>query len=180
VQPGGRAEDPEAERLWRGLASSSAVEARQIVRSLVARPKDAVAWIRGRLRAVPRAAPRRIARWITDLDSDSYRVRRRAARELKRLAEQAEPALRRAAVGGPSPEVRHMARVLLDELRNDRFRPPPDRRQACRAIEVLEEIGDGAARKSLEVLAAGAPEAFLTIEAQGALERLGQGREAGP
>lgn len=173
------ARGPGAERLWRVLATRNEARAQQAVRLLAARPGLTVAWLRQRLAAVPRANPRQIARWIGDLDRGRYRVRRHAARQLKILAEQAEPALRQAALAGPSPEVRHTAHVLLTQLRNDRFGPPPERRRASRAVEVLEEIGDEAARKCLEALAAGAPEAFLTIEAQGALERLHQRRQDG-
>jgi hypothetical protein len=48
----------------------------------------------------------------------------------------------------------------------------PDALRAPRAMEVLEQAGTAEARKLLETLAHGAPEALLTREAQAVLGRL--------
>jgi hypothetical protein len=63
----------------------------------------------------------------------------------------------------------------LDKVKGERLAPSPDRLRAVRAVEVLERIDDCAARRLLTALAAGAPEAQLTVEAKSALERLTQG-----
>ena len=50
----------------------------------------------------------------------------------------------------------------------------PDRLQALRAIEALEQIGSPDARKVLDTLAKGMPESRQTREAKAALDRLQQ------
>jgi hypothetical protein len=68
----------------------------------------------------------------------------------------------------PSLETRQrLERLLrsLDEL-------TPDQRRGIRAVEITENLGTPAARKLLQTLAAGAPAARLTREAQASLERL--------
>jgi hypothetical protein len=44
--------------------------------------------------------------------------------------------------------------------------------QAVRAVAVLEDVGTSEARRALEVLAGGEPEARLTREATAALRRM--------
>ena len=83
-----------------------------------------------------------------------------------------EPALTEALRRPPSLEVRRRVEGLLERLRGERLHPPAERLRAARAVEVLERIGDRAARRHLAALAAGAPQAQLTIEAKSALERL--------
>jgi hypothetical protein len=61
---------------------------------------------------------------------------------------------------------------VLERLRGPVTRP--DVRRALRATAVLEDLATPAARKLLEELAAGAPEARLTRDAQAALARLGR------
>jgi hypothetical protein len=51
--------------------------------------------------------------------------------------------------------------------------PPPVLR-AVRAVAVLEDVGTPPARRILEALAGGEPEAILTREARAALRRLAQ------
>ena len=58
----------------------------------------------------------RVKRLVNDLDSDSYRAREDATKELIRLAELAEDALRRAVVGRLSAEARRRVTRVLDEL----------------------------------------------------------------
>jgi hypothetical protein len=160
------------ERLWADLGTHDPVKAQQTIRALVAGSRQTLPLLKKHLPPVPRADPDRIARCIADLDHDQFAVRRRAARELEALAEQAETALRRALTGRPSLEVRHAIARILEKLKTDRLHPPPDRLRASRAVEVLEDIGDREARQLLAGLAAGAPGTALTVEAQAALERL--------
>jgi len=47
----------------------------------------------------------------------------------------------------------------------------PELRRQVRAVEVLERVGGAEARRVLEALAGGAPEARLTQEAKAALAR---------
>ena len=71
-----------------------------------------------------------------------------------------------------SAEVRRRALAFLG-----RFDPPtpsPDRLRQLRAVELLEGIATPAARDVLSELAKGTADAPLTLEAAGALARLGR------
>src|SRR5207244_1267145 len=52
------------------------------------------------------ADPQKMARWIAELDSDQFAVREKATRELEKLGESAQPALRQALEDQPKPEAR--------------------------------------------------------------------------
>jgi hypothetical protein len=96
--------------------------------------------------------------------------REQAIRELERLGELAEPALRKALEGQPSLEVRRRVEGLLQKL--DGPVTLPQHLRSLRAIEVLEHIGTPAAQQVLAQLAKGATAAHLTREAQAAVARL--------
>jgi hypothetical protein len=97
-------------------------------------------------------------------------VRDQALTELRRLGEQAAPALRKAREGRPSAEAARQAKQLLAEVEGPVT--DPERLRQLRAVEVLERIATPAAREVLEALAKGAPGARLTQEAKASLERL--------
>jgi RNA polymerase sigma factor (sigma-70 family) len=159
--------DPAAlERAWTALAGEDATAAQAALATLSAAPEQAMAFIRGRLR--PAAAPRiPVSRLVADLDSDEFRVRESAARELARLGPQAEAALRAALAGKPSPELRKQAEALLEKLEG----PVTDAEtlRPLRAVAALERIGAAAV---LRELAKGDPDALLTREAKTSLARL--------
>ncbi len=113
---------------------------------------------------------KQVARWIADLDSGDFAVRQRAAISLEGLEDLAAPALREKLSQHPSAEVRRQAQRLLEKL--DGPVTSSKLLQALRAVEVLEQIGTSDAQKVLKTLAAGAPEARLTQEAQAAMARL--------
>ncbi len=157
-----------AEALWRDLAGEDVGAAYEAVCALAAR-KEA-AFLVDHLRPVAAADPALLGRLIADLDSDAFAKRQQAERDLGKLEEMAEPALRKAAADSTSPEVRRRAEALLARLES--AVPAAGTVQALRAAEVLERIGTPEARQLLQHLAAGAPEALLTREAKSALERL--------
>jgi hypothetical protein len=163
---------PELESLWAELGTDDPVKAHQAMTALVARAAQTLPFLEKRLRPVPRADPRRLARVIADLDSSQFSVRQRATQELERLGEPAVPSLRQALTGNPSPELRRRLEQVLDTHRAQRLHPSADQRRLARSIEVLEQTGGPAARRLLAALAQGAPEARLTRDAKGALDRL--------
>jgi hypothetical protein len=179
----GAAEPPpskELETLWADLCTKDAAKAERTVAGLADRPAQVVPFLRHRLQPVPAADSRRVAQWLADLDGEEFAVREAAAKELEAMGEVAEPFLQRARRGKPSAEVRHRIDGLMDTVKQHRLFPPPDRLRAARAVEVLERINNCAARRALAVLAGGAPDAALTIEAKSALERLTQGAAETP
>jgi hypothetical protein len=172
-----RAETPAGKKLdrwWADLGSKDPIRVDRAMTSLVARPAQTVAFLRKRLSPVPAADGRLVAHLLAELDHERFPVREKATRDLHRIGEVAEPALRRALANHPSPEARRRIERLLGLLRSERLSPPADRLRAVRAVEVLERIGSPAARRVLTALARGTPEAGLTVEARAALERLNQ------
>jgi WD40 repeat protein len=159
----------ELSRLWPDLGCEAA-KAYPAVWALVAAPQQAVPFLRARLRPVAAADPGRIAPLIADLDSNRFAVRDKASKELERLGELAEPALRKAGEGQPSPELGRRVHQLSEKLEGPVT--APERLQALRAITVLEHIGTPEAQEVLQALARGAAEACLTREAKAALDRL--------
>jgi hypothetical protein len=79
-----------------------------------------------------------------------------------------EPLLRQALAGKPKLEVRRRLERLLASLEE----LSPHRLRLLRAVEALEYAGGSEARRLLEELAGGAPDAWLTREAKASLERL--------
>jgi WD40 repeat protein len=153
---------------WAGLRGEAAGAYRGMVK-LMAAPDQAVRFLGERLEPVKAADPDRLAALLKRLDSDEFREREEATRELKKLGDAAESALRKALAGNPSAELRRGAEELLAGL--DPARSPRRLREG-RAVEVLEYVGTAEARRLLEALAKGAPEARLTREAKASLRRL--------
>jgi RNA polymerase sigma factor (sigma-70 family) len=169
----------ELDALWADLAGGDAAKAYQAVRRLAAAPKQAAPFLGRRLKpAAPLAAPdrERFARLLADLDSDGFAVREKAMAELEKQGASVEPLLRQALAGKPGPEVRRRLEKLLDGLGAQ----SPDRLRTLRAVEALEHMDGGEARRLLEGLAGGAPEAWLTQEAKASLERLARRPDAAP
>jgi WD40 repeat protein len=160
----------EMRRLWADLAGDSAATAHGAAWRLVSGRDKTVAFLRGRLRPAGVETGRRIDRLIADLDDDSFEVREAASKELVRQGKVAEPALKRLLNGRPSAEVRRRAEGLLARLKE--WSLSPEDRQALRALAALERIGSGDARRLIEQLAEGQPDALLTREARAARRRL--------
>jgi hypothetical protein len=157
------------ERCWKELARDSATAYRALA-GLVSAPNAAVALLGERLKPASAADTARIERLIAELDSEVFATRERATRELEKLGEAAEDALRKAQAGKPGLEVSKRLTRLLDRI--EREDVPPETMRAVRAVEALEWLGTAEARRLLERLAGGAPGARLTREAAAAVDRL--------
>jgi WD40 repeat protein len=155
---------------WDELAGDDAPQAGAAAAALIRSPDPSVAYLARRLRPVAAADEKSLARLIRALDGDEFEQREAAGRELARLGAGAEAALRRGLRDKPSEETKRRIESLLDAL--DGGPPAPEVLRGVRALEALEHIGTAEARKLLESLAAGAPDARLTREAKGALGRL--------
>jgi WD40 repeat protein len=164
-------------KLLEQLSSENAPAAYQAVCKLVAVPNATLAYLRQNVRAVSVPTPEHLAVLIAKLDSRSYRERDQATRELDMLGELAEPALRKAPAGKPSLETSRRIELLLTKLEQG---TTTERQWAARVTGVLEHIGSLDARRHLQELAKGAPQAQLTREAQGSLQRLAARLASGP
>jgi hypothetical protein len=164
--------DDQLEALWAELGDADAGKAFPAQSALLASPGRAVPFLRGRLQVADPVGPAALERLLADLGSDSFASRARAEQVLERLGERAATALRRALDAKPPLDVCRRAERLLARL--DGPVTDPDRLRELRGVEVLELLGTPAARRVLEDLARGAPEARRTREATEALGRLGR------
>ncbi len=159
----------ELDVLW-GQLTGGAEEADPAMRELAASPAQAAELMGRSLKPAEKVQTEQIARWVRDLDNDAFAERERASAALAELGEEAAEALRAVLEGKPSLEVRRRAEALLNRLKDKG--PSPERLRGLRAVQVLEWIGTPAARRALEAVAAGVPDAELTRAAAAALARL--------
>jgi hypothetical protein len=161
----------DAESFVRDLEVADAATAYRSMQTLAHAPDVAVPLLRRRVKPASGATSRQFARLIGELDDDAFAVRERATEELGRLGHAAEPALSAALAQPVSLEVRRRIDRLLE---NSGGMGLPSRHEVffCRTVEVLETCATPDARRMLQDLAAGSPEARLTQEARAALNRL--------
>jgi WD40 repeat protein len=162
------------DRLWTDLAREDAAGAHVALGTLAAAPAQTVPFLKARLRPVEALHADWVRQQIRALDSRRFRDRRQAREKLALVAELAEPALRQALEGHPSPEVRQGAEALLREaarVSRGVVGPGGDLR-TLRAVRLLETIGNRQAEQVLSILAGGAPSARLTRQAEAARKRL--------
>jgi len=160
----------EADVAWTALGGDDAAKAFETMTQLGEAPEAAVALLRQRLKPASAADAKRIDQLVTQLDDDDFEMREKASRELGKLGPLAEKALRKAAKAAPSAEATRRITELLKKI--DEGAVSADRVGETRALEVLEALGTPEARKVLEELAKGVPDAALTQEAKASLERL--------
>jgi hypothetical protein len=169
--PAGKLSARDLESLWADLDGDGRRAHRALAR-LAAAPAEAVALVRERLPpdASKSPSPEQVKAWIAELDADDFDKREKASRELRQAGRAVRLALTAAMEAKPSPEKRRRLQELLDALK--RTGPPPEMVRPTRALELLERLGTPEARRLLEELARGNPDAPLTLEAQATLRRL--------
>ncbi len=156
-------------RLWALLAGINATRAEDVVWSLAAAPRQAVPFLTEHFKPVPAPEPDRLAQLVTDLNDAIYGKRMSAYRQLAKLGEAAEGALRGTLAKPGSLEQSRRIRALLDKLEPRR---PGEERLATRAVRALELMATPEALTLLQALANGAPGARRTFEARASLGRL--------
>jgi hypothetical protein len=166
--PGPPPDATQLERWWADLAGDDARKAYAAIRGFGASPGPAVQLLGDRLRPVTEGPPDQLRRLVADLDSPEFRRREAATKELTAFGERAGPALRAALKASSSGE-QHQR---IEQLLRAQDAPAGEALRLVRAVEALELSGTAEARAVLEKLASGVPEARLTREARGALERL--------
>ncbi|HLN28697.1 MAG TPA: sigma-70 family RNA polymerase sigma factor [Gemmataceae bacterium] len=157
------------ERLWSDLAGDASKAYRSIV-ILAAAPSQTVAYFKGLLHPITTPNSEVVSGLVKQLDSSRFSEREKALVELNKLADGAEPILRRALAAKQGPEVQRRLEQILRAL--DLTNPGSHRLRTLRALEILERIGDAQATDLLLRLAGGAPDAWLSKEAQASLLRL--------
>jgi dipeptidyl aminopeptidase/acylaminoacyl peptidase len=164
-----RGSPPQLDAWWKELSSADADRAGEALAALIRTTERSVPFLKEQLRPVT-VDEKRVARLIANLDADVFAKREAASRELAELGDRAKAALFQTLKNRPSPEVNRRIEELLEQL--DRHTLSPEEVRSMRAVEALEHIGTPEARKLLEALANGAPEARLTREAKASLQRL--------
>jgi hypothetical protein len=165
-----------ANGLWEKLAGEPAA-AYRAVSALAAAPDRAIPFLKERLRPEEELDARQVARWVTALGDDEFKVREEATRRLRDLGERAAPALRKALAGQEDLERRRRLDGLLSDL--DGLTPSPAQLRNWRAVQALEQMGTPAAEILLEALARGTDDGTTTRAARAALRRLKERREPG-
>jgi len=160
----------ELDELWKRLGDPDASEAAKTMRRLQRVPEPAVRLLRQRLQPIATVEAKRVEQLVAELEDERFEVRRRAADELSKLAELAEPFLRKRLEKKPPLDVQQRVQTLIDKSAG--FITDPDKVRSIRAVELLERIGAAEAQDLLRELARGAREARLTIAARAALDRL--------
>jgi RNA polymerase sigma factor (sigma-70 family) len=159
----------ELKALWTDLADGDAAKAWRAVWRMAEAPKDALSFLRDRVKPYPTAPSDVTRKLLADLDSDSFESREAAVKRLKELGLPAEPALRTSLKAKPSLEQRRRIEPLLAQLaETPQALSAVDLRQ-LRALIVLERIGSPEARRLLEDVAKGPESARLTRQARAAL-----------
>jgi hypothetical protein len=153
---------------WKDLAHKDGARAYNAIFMLSQDGTSTVPFLAQRLKPEQVCDSAHLNGLITNLNARDYTVRQRAEKELGELRHLAEPALRRALQDGPSLELRQRVERLLREMNHW----SPDALRVLRTQAVLEHIATAEARRVLQCLASGNPEAQLTQEAQAALSRL--------
>ncbi len=163
-QPPGKDTSPEA--LWAALAGDDAVQAHRALWRLAALP-EAGTFLARHLQPVEALPPERLRALLADLDSPDFATRQKAEGSLAAAGEAVREALAEASARTKDAEVRRRLARLQARLQPR----APERLREVRAVLALEARGTPEARRLLEKLGAGAPEARLTQEAKAALRR---------
>jgi hypothetical protein len=155
---------------WADLASPDSAAAYAAVWRIAAAPDDvALPLLKKHLRPITATDAERIGKLIADLDSDQFRTRDRAVKELADLGYAARTALRSALAKKPSAESASRLEPLLAKL----VGPPSggESLRTWRALAALEAKATPEAIALLKELAAGA-DGWLTEEARASLRRV--------
>jgi hypothetical protein len=169
---------PDIETLWADLSGQDAAKAHRAIWGLADAPELAIPWLRDRLKATTALPADDVNQAIAELDSTDFAEREAAAKKLAEWEELAEPALAAALKIKISVEQRRRIEAILNAPRPV---PKSEKLRQLRSVQVLEHIASStadaeatrlAARSLLKTLAAGSPEARLTLEAKASLDRL--------
>jgi len=154
--------------LWSDLTGPDPADAFGAFWRLSQTPGQMVSLFEDFLKPVPPVTPEHLAKLMEDLKSDQFRIRHAAHQELSRWGELAEDTLRKSLKKKTSLEFSRRVQRLLTDLAPD----SPRRPRLLRTIQVLEYHDTPEARRLLEKLAQGVPEAWQTQDARLALERM--------
>jgi len=172
--PKDRLETEEVAEHWKMLARPEAKEADLAIWYLAWAAKDAVPFLKERLRPVASPEAGRWKKLLADLDSNEFETRSMATVEIESLGDQVIGELQKAVQGKNDLDKQRRLESLL-RAAQDAARPfgTAEKLRQWRALEILEKASTPEAVGLLKDLAGGVPGAWLTEEARAALVRLG-------
>jgi hypothetical protein len=161
--------DSELQEQWRAFLGDNAKRAYDARWKLLATPEQAMPLVEKQLKELPKSDARQIARWVADLDAEEFKAREAASLALEEAAEAALPSLRKLLDETKSPEARRRAAEVIEAIASKRRAAEA---AGGRMLELLESIGDRAARMLLEQVAKDENKTGQAQQARLALERL--------
>lgn len=160
------------DQMWKELASDNNTQGNKALWTLVAGNKSSTPYLS---KKVFLADPKKIHKYINDLNSNIFKEREMATAALASYERWVEGVLRKTLEDPPSEEVRQRVEKLLQRLvGKDAISLQQERLRVRRIIEVLEQSGTAEARALLGQLANGAAEEDLRDMAQAAYDRMGK------
>jgi hypothetical protein len=160
-------EASEVPGLWKEMKKTDRLAAYPAFLRLRQAPELTTAFLSKELGPMQAPTPERLGELLKDLDSPTFAVRTKAAEELEKLGNLAEPALKEALKKDLTVETAQRMQKLLATVGSS-----PELVRQQWALRLLEGHGTAEARALLERLAGGAAEAQLTREARLSLERV--------
>ncbi len=170
AEPGSTLRVPERDTCWDALAGLNAAHAYQAIGKLAAGKDRTVAFLSKHMRPATALDRKRVQQLLAELDHNDFTIREKARQALEQLGSEVQPLLRQALAGELSLDARRTIEALVLPPELQRCSPAMLRQR--RAIQTLELIGTPRARRLLETLATGVPQAPLTQRARAALARL--------
>ena len=152
---------------WESLGDAHAGKAYEARGDFLQAGQNAVAFFAKRLQPSPAIDAKRVENLIKDLDSDSFKVRDKAFKDLGQLGDLVREPMRKALATNPSEELRQRLQLLIGKLNQ----LSTSQLRSLRAIEVLENIGTPEALKIIERLTQGNSDSLLTIESRAVIAR---------
>jgi WD40 repeat protein len=164
--------------LWDLLGTDKATSAYQAQWMLVRVGQQTVSFIEKNLRPIPKDFTASLQKAMAGLEEKELSLRDAAMNELDCYGSLAEPTMRKGRVESHSAEAQARLAYLLEKQESN-F-PCGALLRSLRGIEVLEQLGTPEARRVLETIADGHPQALLTREAKASLDRLSKHKSSHP
>lgn len=160
----------ELDRLWKTLSDPDPKIAYVALYELVDRADEAVPMIREKLPPARGAETAQLEALFRGLSSSSFRAREAATTKLIAMGADAEMAIKRWSEQEDLSAEMKSRLALISRYASDQT--STTRLHQRRAIQVLEYAGTSAAKETLRGLSQGEEHAWLTEQAQAALDRL--------
>jgi hypothetical protein len=159
--------------MWADLVGSDAPKGWRAAWRLEDDPAAAVRLVREWLKPAEPVPADNVRRWLADVDAADFRRREAATKKLEAAIDRIVPAATEAQKApGTSPEARERLKKVLSAAPDDDRPLPAWAAGLSRAVAVLEHSRSPEGRAALRDLEGGAAGAWLTREAQAALDRI--------